>query len=231
MAASSLPPFLRPPPGASHGPGAGRAPRLGGAGGALRGRGPGLGQRSGRLRERRLLPGLTRGVLHGDGVVAGEPGGRRRGGDRGHVRRRRGLRDPGGGEAQSPAAARLPAAGRGLAARRLDRGQLQVDRLGAGAGVRGRIRAPEEGVRDLPRQQEQRGGLHGEEGGQAGQGEQAAACRAAGSPPLPPRPASRESCGEECDGFPFPRKAGCWGGGTWPHATLVSRQGVAKVRL
>lgn len=120
---------------------------------------------------------------HGDGVVPGEPGGRGRGGDRGRVRRRRrrGLRDPGGGEAQGPAAARLPAARRGLAARRPHRGQLQVDGLGAGAGVRGRVRAPEEGVRDLPRQQEQRGGLHGEEGGQIGQGEQAAARRAAGS--------------------------------------------------
>lgn len=119
---------------------------------------------------------------HGDGVVPGEPGGRGRGGDRGHVWRRwRGLRDPGGGEAQGPSAARLPAARWGLTARRPHRGQLQVDGLGAGAGVRGRVRAPEEGVRDLPRQQEQRSGLHGEEGGQTGQGEQAAARRAAGS--------------------------------------------------
>lgn len=122
-----------------------------------------------------LKPQAGCGHGHGDGVVPGEPGRRGRGGDRGHVRRRRGLRDPGGGEAQGPAAARLPAARRCLAARRPHRGQLQVDGFGAGAGVRGRVRAAEEGVRDLPRQQEQRGGLHGEERGQTGQGEQAAA--------------------------------------------------------
>lgn len=138
---------------------------------------------------------------HGDGVVAGEPGGRGRGGDRGHVRRRRGLRDPGGGEAQGPAAPRLPPARRRVAARRPDRGQLQVHGLGAGAGVRGRVRASEERVRDLPRQQEQRGGLHGEEGGQTGQGEQAAARRVAGIPSHWVCPARVEGCGREVGAY------------------------------
>lgn len=146
-----------------------------------------------------LTPPHRRGssLSHGDGVVAGEPGGRGRGGDRGHVRRRRGLRDPGGGEAEGPAAPRLPAARRRLAAGRPDRGQLQVHGLGAGAGVRGGVRASEERVRDLSRQQEQRGGLYGEEGGQAGQGEQAAARGAAGSPSHWVCPAHLEGCGRE----------------------------------